>query len=160
MIPNWDRKRPIPKRLPEGMIDALKILKDSKDKLDCLKHAFEIISGRYRGGRLKTYFALPALYETDIEKLWNTKGFLHCTHQNYLLRLLLVKSGFFKDDDVILEKTLTYHFSPHQYLRVRIYDSIWICVDPWASHFGIRTGDYAHGFNFEYSYYKKSKKNQ
>ena len=122
-------------------------LKKSKNKEDCLKRVYDILSKKYVGDRLKTYTRLFDLIVSDINKLWSKKGFMHCTNINYLMRILLVNSGLFKDEDIKSKWTLIWYFSPHQYLKVRLSQNKFVNVDVWGKVYRIKFGDYAHGFN-------------
>lgn len=137
-------KRPIPKDLPQEIRDVVEKLRRCKTKEECLKKAYDIITQRFYGERIKTYLRLPEAFISDPSKLWKKKGFLHCTNQNYLLRILLVKSSHFKDEDI--EQKLTHIFgSPHQYLRIKVGKKH-VNVDPWSHHYGVKFGRYQHGF--------------
>ena len=139
--------RKIPEKLPEDMQGVVKELKKSKNLEDCLKKAYDTLSEKYRGYRIKTYTRIYELFSKDVNKLWNKKGFMHCTNINYLMRILLVKSGFFKDKDIEQKWTFIWFFSPHQYLRVKLDKNKFVNVDVWAKPYGIKFGDYAHGFH-------------
>jgi hypothetical protein len=86
------------------------------------------------------------LFSSGIEDLWNRSGFLHCTNQNYLLALLLVKSRKFTENDIEPKWTLLWGLSPHQYLKVKVGDN-YKNIDAWAARYGIGFGRYAHGFH-------------
>ena len=147
MIPNFFRKKPIPDKLPAEMEQIVEELKHLNSKEECLKRAYEIMIGRYRGYRFRTYWQLHKAWEMDLEKIWKKTGFLHCHAMNYLLRVLLVKSGWFQDDDIQLKYSLVWYVSPHQYLRVKIEDNKFVNVDVWNYNYGKKFGDYAHGFH-------------
>lgn len=137
---------PIP-NTPLGKIEeTIDNLKESHNQEECLKKTYEILSTKYRGYRIKTYTRLFDIFERDIEKLWNKEGFLHCTNINYLMRVLLMRSGCFTEDDIRIRWTQIWLISPHQYLQVRIGNK-WIDVDIWARAYGIPFGDHAHGFH-------------
>jgi hypothetical protein len=121
-------------------------LKATTSQEECLRRAYDILANKYHGGHGKTYTRIWRLWPQAPEKLWTTSGFLHCTNFNKLLRTLLLGSGKFSAEDVRTRWTLI-AISPHQYSRVRIGDR-WINVDVWANTFGIRLGDYAHGFHY------------
>lgn len=74
------------------------------------------------------------------------KGFLHCTKLNYLIRILLIKGGLFKEEDIELRWTSTWLIFPHQYLKVKINKNKFINVDLWGKAYGIPFGSYARGF--------------
>lgn len=133
--------------LPSTSIDeVIAELKAAANSEECLRRAFDILSEKYHGSRLLTYLRLWELRPTPPEYLWARSGFLHCTHINALLRLLLLGSRKFRDDDIRTRWTLII-LSPHQYSQVRIGDR-WINVDVWAHRFGIPLGEHAHWFHF------------
>jgi len=146
MIPNLFSKEAIPEKLPSGMEKIVEELKKSKSKEECVERAYSAISEKYRGYRVKTYLRLFDLFVSDVEKIWAKSGFIHCHTMNYLMRILLVKSGWFEDSDVRVKWTLVWYISPHQYLDVKI-DEKAIIIDLWGKTYGIKLGDYAHGFH-------------
>lgn len=140
-------KKEIPSKLPRGMENLIEKLKKSKNKKECVKAAYNYLSKKYRGHRVYTYLRIYELFTLDLNKMWHKKGFLHCNNINYLMRILLIKSGFFSDKDIELKWTLVWFFSPHQYLKVRLNNKEYINIDLWAKAYGIRLGDYLRGFN-------------
>ncbi len=66
---------------------------------------------------------------------------------NWLLKILLVGSGWFSEDDIRERWTLIWGISPHQYLTVRLKEGRVLHVDVWGRTYGVPFGDYAHGFN-------------
>ena len=139
-------KTSIPTALPTEMQALITELKKSPSQEDCLQKAYEMLIAKYQGNRLKTYTKLFEVFKYDVKTLWSKNGFLHCTNINYLLRTLLIKSDFFKEEGLRLKWTLIWFISPHQYLQAKI-NSEWINVDVWAHAFGIELGDYAYGFH-------------
>ncbi|MEF3692177.1 MAG: hypothetical protein V3574_03955 [Candidatus Moraniibacteriota bacterium] len=129
------------------MMRVVEDLKKSSNKEECLKRVYDLLSDKYQGVRVKTYLKFPTVFKKDVNFFWNQGGFLHCTNMNYLARVFLVGSGFFREEDVILRWTLIWYISPHQYLRIKIAKDKFINVDIWAKDFGIKFGDYARGFN-------------
>ncbi|MFH1191889.1 MAG: hypothetical protein V1655_00235 [bacterium] len=102
-----------------------------------------------RGYKFRTYLRWYEHFISDVDWLWEKSGFLHCTNFNYFLRILLVKSGFFQSEDIISTWTLLYGISPHQYLKIKINGQKFIAVDLWGKVYGIKFGDYAHGFHLK-----------
>ena len=143
-------KTPIASELPVEMQQMIQDLKKCSSREDCLWRSSEILKKKYRGYRMRTYFKIYEIFTSDVEKLWHRRGFLHCTNLNYLLRTLLVESGFFRDEELILRWTQIWYLSPHQYMQVIINNQA-INIDIWAYAFGIKFGDYAHGFHCFYS---------
>jgi len=137
----------LPDELPLAMEETVKELKKSQDKEEYLKKVYDLLSEKYHGERIKTYLKLFEIFKNDLEFLWNRSGFLHCTNINYLAKILLIKSGFFLEEDIELKWTLVWFISPHQYLRVKVSENDFVNVDIWAKNCGIKFGDYARGFN-------------
>lgn len=147
MIPNLFTKANIPNSIPKEMQIIIDKLKKSKNKEDCLKKAFDTLTKKYRGCRFYTYTKFFNLFIINLDELWKKRGCLHCTTLNYLLRVLLVKSRLFIDNDIKLKLTLVYYISIHQYLKVKINKNKSINVDLWGQAYGTKLGDYAHGFH-------------
>lgn len=139
-------KTPIPNILPDEMQKIIDEIKKSSNKEEYLKRSYEILAAKYHGDRIKTYTRLFDVFQRDIGSLWNKNGFLHCTSINYVMRALLIKSGFFTDDDIRLKWTQIWYISPHQYLQIKV-NGKWINADVWANAYGIKFGDNAHGFH-------------
>ena len=139
-------KSPLPDVLPEEMQAIVNELKQSPNQEACLRKAYNILITKYRGVRVKTYTRLFEAFTRDLGKLWRKNGFLHCTNINYVLRALLITSGWFKEADIRLVWTQIWLISPHQYLQVKVGEQ-WINIDIWAYVYGIKFGDNAHGFH-------------
>ena len=138
--PNFFSKAPIPDELPVDMQRVIDDLHTLSSKEECLHLADKEVTDRFYGYTLATYLKLWQLWTADVHFLWGKSGgFIHCNAMNYLLRVLLVKSGHFAEEDIKCHWTLAWFISPHQYLRVRI-DDAWIEVDPWGRHHGIPIG--------------------
>ncbi len=137
----------IPFDLPQEMRSLIEELRAAKNKEQALKHAYNILTGRYKGQRLKTFTHFWKLFIKNPYKLWASTDFLHCTNMNFLLRILIVKSGWFTDEDIKPTWTFVWLFSPHQYLKIRLSESNYVNVDIWGAAHGISYGDYARGFH-------------
>ena len=146
MIPNLFSKVKIPDTIPKGMQDVVDDLKKSKDKKDCLKRAYDFLSDRFVGCHI--FIRFFDLFVTDLDKLWNRSEKSHCTNLNYLLRVLLIKSEFFKEEDV-KPKLTTIYISPHQYLKVMLNKEEFINVDPWGAKYHIKFGKYANSSSYK-----------
>ncbi len=147
MVINPFSKRKIPNRLPSSMQTEVDRIAKCKSKEAALKCAYDLLTKKYRGYRVKTYVLLPDAFIDDIGKIWQKSGFLHCTNLNWLLKILLVKSGHFKISDIKEKRTLVWYISPHQYLDVSVSKNKVVHVDVWSKAYGIPFGDYAHGFH-------------
>lgn len=126
--------------------EAVSSVTQAANQDEAIRRAYEILTERYHGNRLKTYALFWRLFERDIRVLWNRTGFLHCTKLNTLLRYLLIESRQVKPEDISFAWTLTWFISPHQYVRVRKNDGSTLCLDVWAATYGTPFGGYARGF--------------
>ena len=139
------KKAPIPDKLPKELEELVLRLKQSKTKKECLWKAYLLLSEKYRGHRMYTYLKIFDAFICDVDKLCTSNGFLHCHNLNYLLRILLIKSGFFSEEDIKLRWSMVWYISPHQYLKIDVGEEV-IDVDLWGKAQDIEFGDYAHGF--------------
>ncbi len=139
-------KTSLPDRLPSEMDNLIQEIKKLQTKEECLQKIYNFLISKYRGSRIKTVTRIPELFKKDVNFLWYREGFLHCTNINYILRIFLIKSGFFSEKDIYLKWTFIWYCAPHQYLRVNIEDN-WINIDVWAYIYGIEYNNYASGFN-------------
>ena len=138
MIYNFFIKNPLPKNIPDEMEEIIETLKKTTNQQECLKKAYEIITEKYYGGRIETYSHVFELLKFDISRIWGKTGFLHCTHQNQVLRILLIGSEKFEDDDIEFHWTSIWILSPHQYVTVRLENNKQIIVDCWGKTYGIK----------------------
>ena len=126
------------------LLQAIDSVRRVSSKERALRRAFRLITDRYTGYRFHTLPFWKA-YEGGPNILWKQTGFMHCTQQNFLLRVLLVKSGWFSEKDISLGYSLIWYFSPHQYLIIKMNDG-YLAVDPWNYRFGANVGKFAFGF--------------
>lgn len=137
----------MPMMTPVGMEEAVAYVREAKDREEALQRAFDVVTKRFRGARVRTYLELWRLRPQSAESLWKKTGFMHCTNQNFLLGTLLVASGYFRPEEIETKWTTLFLVFPHQYALVRLAPGKVVDVDPWAAAFGIRFGDHAHGFH-------------
>lgn len=148
MIPHLFSKKPIGEITNLDLQRAIEHVKHASSKKDALDRAFELIVTRYQGYRFRTYIYFWKAFEADPNKLWKRVGFMHCTHQNFLLRLLLIKSGWFLEEDILLGYSLVWDISLHQYLKIKVDNKV-IAADPWNHRFGVPLGFFASGFGYK-----------
>ncbi|MCK4635562.1 MAG: hypothetical protein KAT32_01755 [Candidatus Moranbacteria bacterium] len=140
-------KTKIPEKLSVEMQGVIDDLKQSSNQEECLQKVYKIMTSRYRGYKLRTYRRFFNIFTFNVEKLWNDEGFIHCHNANFLLRILLVKSGFFKNEDIENKWTLTGYLAIHQYLKIKLYSGKNVNIDVWGASYGIKFGDYSNGFH-------------
>jgi len=134
----------IPEKLPSGMDEIISKMKEKAENgAQFLELAYDYLGSRYRSERFNTFFKFHYLF-LPLEKVWASPGFMPCTQTNFLLRIFLVKSGFFKDED-IRRKHIPVNFVPHQYLVVRV-DGKWINADAGEKQRGMKLGEYLKWF--------------
>ncbi len=132
--------------LPEEMRNLAQEMARKSSQSESLLFAYDVLSRKYRGYRILTFLRLDRLSVTNIETLWNIRGFLHCHHMNYLLRTLLLASGKFQPDDIEVKWTQIWFLSPHQYLVITLDNGERVDIDLWGRVYRIPFGSHAHGF--------------
>jgi len=130
------RKDQLPQEIPPVLEQLIQqFSNDSANDFDFLEKTYEYITSKYKGSRIKTITNFWRAFQNPV----NAKaGFLPCNSQNYLLRLMLVKSGRFTENHIQV-RVVPLNFFIHQYLRVNI-DGQWINVDPWSRFLNIKLG--------------------
>jgi hypothetical protein len=137
VVPHFGfKKKPLPETIPEDFLNTIQELsKNSLDDFDFLTKSYNYVVSRYSGSRIKTITKFWYAFEEPIN---HKPGFLPCTSQNYLLRLMLVKSGRFQESDIQVN-VIPLNLFIHQYLKVKIGDS-YIDTDPWSHFLGMPLG--------------------
>ena len=143
IIPQYGwKKSKLPQKLPEYWQTVLDELKEkSHSQEDFLKIAYAYITQKYIGGRMKTILYLSQVFQDPFSF---KSGYIQCHIQNYLLRVLLVKSGYFSDEDIQI-KTVFFNFFTHQYLKVKVGEK-WVDVDPHESYKSVPLGKHSQWF--------------
>lgn len=147
MIPNLFKKFPIPNQIPNELDNKIREFSKSKDKEIFLRKSFFYIVNNWGGSRINLILKFSRLYQKDLNKIIHTKGYIHCTTMNYLLRVMSVKSGLFDDNDIQIKLTNSWYLAPHQYLKIKLSNKKYIFLDPWNYQFGINYGKYGSGFD-------------
>lgn len=126
------RRYKVPTELPYEYLSTIKDLESrSNTQEEYLNNAYNFVLSRWNSEKFKTVTLLPKIFRTDLKRIWNEPGYLHCNTMNFILQTILVNSKFFKPDDVKVRHTIL-NFVQHQYLSVRVANK-WIDVDPAGS---------------------------
>jgi hypothetical protein len=129
-------REPLPAVLPRLLEEKMRQLNaEAKDDADFLRKAYAFVTERYRGSRARTITNFWRAFE---DPLTREPGFMPCTGQNHLIRLLLVKSGRFQESDIKV-RTVPLNLFIHQYLEVRVSEK-WVDVDPWSAFLNVPLG--------------------
>lgn len=148
MIPHLFRPHPIPDTIPKKLEKQIaKFSETSKSDEEFIKKCFFFVVSLQKGHRTNVLLQFHRLFHKNLELLCGSQQYFHCTTANYLLRVMLEKSGRLPSECVTQKASSTWTLFPHQYLRVKIKNNEYINLDPWAYRFGIDFGDYSHGFH-------------
>lgn len=133
---------PVPAEIPHYLQQEIKILNNmSASDEEYVRNVYDYIIHKFHGGRFKTLW----FWHRAFDNLFTYKnGYLPCTKQNALLKIMLVKSGRFFEKDIKTQDVFL-NFFIHQYLRVHLQGK-WIAVDPAAHTMGIPFGKRAFIF--------------
>ena len=151
LIPHLFAKEPIPAITNPDLLAAIELVRRAPTVEAAMQKALDILSVKFESKRFRTYLLFWKAFEKDPNTLWERKGFLHCTHQNYLFRVLMVKSEKLTDDQITLGFSFVWDISIHQYLIITV-DGKRIAADPWNYDFGATLGKYASGFGMKRLY--------
>ncbi|MSR86107.1 hypothetical protein EXS74_01785 [Candidatus Woesearchaeota archaeon] len=143
MLAHFFYKIPLPKTLPNEIEKEVRILKRIKKKDLVLQKAYQILITKFQGAF--SFENLQDHFTKGLKSLWHVKR-QHCTAMNYFLRILLVKSGHFREKDIRLKYSF-FIISPHQYLDIKTKNG-WFNMDPWTGTKGLKLGDHGYGLHW------------
>ncbi|MCG2694716.1 hypothetical protein L6261_01375 [Candidatus Parcubacteria bacterium] len=147
MILSLFKKQSIPNEIPMELMDKIIEFSVCGNKDEFLRKSFFYIVKKWGGSRIGFFTRFFDVFNNNFNKIFKKTGYLHCTTMNYILRVMAVKSGLFRDTDIELKLTNTWFVIPHQYLKVKLNENSFVCLDPWNYQFGIDYGDYGSGFD-------------
>lgn len=128
----------LPDLIPESMAEKIIELKNKAENQEqFLNLAYDFLGFKYSTGRLNTIIKFNYLFKS-LKEAWMTDGYAPCTISNYILKIFLVKSGWFKEED-IKRRQIFFNFILHQYLQVKINDK-WLDVDVGEKQRGLPIG--------------------
>nr|MBP9802312.1 hypothetical protein [Patescibacteria group bacterium] len=80
----------------------------------------------------------------SLTDIWQINGFVPCHQSSFVLKIFLVKSKFFKEEDIKI-KLIFLNFLIHHYLELNINNKK-IAIDVGEKINGIRLGEHAGFF--------------
>jgi len=145
VIPHFGFKEtPLPEQIPASMAGKINEIKGQANSAqNFLNLAYDYLGSRYRSERLNTIFKLHYSFK-PLEEIWQMQGYLPCTVSSFLLKIFLVRSGWFKETD-IRRRHVFMNFVIHQYLQVKL-GSKWLDVDVGEKYWGMSLGQHAEWF--------------
>lgn len=142
------KKHKLENDIPNEIMDDIhKIKSKTKSKKEFTKEAFLFLSKKFKSLWFHTLLRFDIVFLRDLNKIYQQKDFLSCNSHNHLLRIFLVKSGYYKDSQIEIRHTFL-NFGIHQYLRV--YDNgdngKFFDLDLWGHTMGVPIGKHARIF--------------
>ena len=135
---------PLPATIPPDLNKAIADLKSrARSKEEFLRLSYDYLGRRYRSERFNTFLKLAYLFD-DADTIWRRPGYTPCTQSNHLMRICLVRSGYFTEQEIV-KRHVFVNFVPHQYLKVKI-DNQWIDVDVGEYQRGLPLGKHLGWF--------------
>jgi len=137
-----------PERLPDNIPGEMELIINqlkakANSPMNFLKLSYEYIGDKYRSERFNTILKFHYLFK-DLNEVWRLPGYMPCTQSNCLMKIFLVRSGFFKESDIKTRHVFV-NFVPHQYLKVRI-GSEWFDIDVGEKQRGMPIGKHLKYF--------------
>jgi len=132
-------KTSIPKELKKEILKLKKIT----DKKKCILAALKYIKRNFKSTYFLLFIQLHKHYYSNLSNIIKKKGFWPCHIQLFILKVLIIKSGKFKDKDIQTHYSI-YNGVIHEYLKIKLNNN-WIDVDPWGYNRGIPLGYHSMG---------------
>jgi len=134
----------IPEQIPESMLEKINEIKNqSSSREQFLNLAYNYLGSRFCSERLNTFLKFNYLYKS-LDQIWLMEGYIPCTINNYLFKIFLIRSGYFKNEDIRLRYVFL-NFILHQYLQVKINDK-WLDIDVGEKQRGMPIGKHLKYF--------------
>ncbi len=136
-------REPIPKTLPLGLLNVIRNLKSkNRSQERFAQAAYAFLAKKYFGSHILTVVRLDLVLSRNLVHMWARSGYLPCNQQNWLLYIMLVRSGLFVPEDVHFRITITKVGFIHQYMQVMLNKN-WVSVDTWGSKYGVPFGKHS-----------------
>ena len=134
----------LPEKIPENMREVInKLKRRANSKEEFLKLAYNYLGSRFRSERFNTFLKFHYLFKS-LDDIWKMKGYIPCTQSSFLMRIFLIKSGFFKEEEV-RKRHPFFDFNTHQYLQVNLGGK-WIDIDVGEKQRGMQIGKHLKYF--------------
>ena len=150
------KKRDIPKKIPKELEQEINKLKKIKNKEKFLKAALGYIRKNFRSDIPLLFTKISKHFYKDLEEIMKEKGFFPCHIQNFILKVILIKSKKFSNKDIEYQYCF-YSGVIHSYLKVKI-NGKYINADPWGYTRGLPFGHRSLGPLLDWITLKKYKK--
>ncbi len=140
----------VPLDVPEEIMNTIADLENkSVNQQVYLEAVYKIIlyktNYQWKHTRFQAALRLNRLFVKDLQNIWSTPNFLYCTAINYLSFTMLVKSKYFKIEDIKVRYVFL-NFVVHQYMQVKV-GGTWVDFDPAGAGIrGFNLGNYASFF--------------
>ncbi len=136
---------PLPEEIPSDMKNVIEGLsRKAESPKEFLELSYEYVGNKYHSQRLNVILKFNYLFKS-LDEVWKMEGYMPCTQSSFVLRIFLVKSGFFKDSEV-KRKHIFVNFITHQYLEVKL-DGKWVSVDVGEKQNGMPIGKHLNYFS-------------
>jgi hypothetical protein len=136
----------IPANIPNDMqkiVDALG--NESTSDMDFLQKAYDAVNSHYTSPSMGYLKEPQRLIEKNLDNIWANTGYFPCDKQNYVLKVMLVKSRWFNETDV-KETFTSCIITPHYYLKIKMNNGTYIDADMWGADHGYKLGEHAGGY--------------
>jgi hypothetical protein len=121
----WNEK--VPEQIPATMtaeINRLKAL--AQDKQEFFELCFNYLGSKYYSDRVDTFYKYSFLFK-NTEEIWGITGYVPCTQSNWVMKIFIVSSGYFKNEEVWM-RHIFFNFFLHQYGEVYL-DGRWVAFE-------------------------------
>lgn len=130
----------LPKDIPDDMQAEIdKLRNKSSGPKDFLQLSYEYLGSIFISDRLNTITKFHYLFLT-LAEAWKKKGYIPCNQSSRIMRIFLIKSGFFTDNDIRRKHSFA-NLVIHQYLEVKL-NGTWIAVDVGEACRGRKIGQH------------------
>jgi hypothetical protein len=140
-------KERLPSKIPSSLdLKIRELKKNNKSPEKFVRAAYDLLRRKYHGSHALTFLRPDVVFSRNLGKMWARSGYLSCNQVNWILFIMLIRSGSFSENDVRFKCAFTPRLMIHQYAEVRLKGK-WTPVDVWGSRYGRKFGEH-FGFSF------------